>query len=244
MSAGVLRRGPFPSWLEMMIIITRGRGRCCQSAKWGTALAFLLLFVARPRRLVSAAPDSEVPQRLRVAGTGEILIRRPPVSGPKAAGNELAALSRRQGATISSVTAPFVLMIGSAAIEGQAACASDVEPLLPGMISELSLYPLGVLAKAKVQRVILCGDLAMNGDSMVGLASSENGLLLIDAALCRRTRARSIHREVFHMIDGGGAVPSPSALWLVPRPPTPGLRTRGSDRQLRVCRAAERLARP
>ncbi len=75
---------------------------------------------------------------------------------------------------------------------------------LPLLEAELNAYTAGMIEKSGLRRVVLCSGLAYNGQEVSGVPDFDRGRLYLevtgDPALKDFAR-RTIHHELFHMID-------------------------------------------
>src|SRR5205085_6844104 len=71
-------------------------------------------------------------------------------------------------------------------------------------MQEFNLYPVDLIRRAKLKRVVLCESLSFNGQPRGGLSDLEHDVLYLDLAYeasDKRHFRATIHHEIFHLID-------------------------------------------
>ena len=89
-------------------------------------------------------------------------------------------------------------------ITWEAADDFELEPYYPLLKSELLKYPKDIIHKSKIEKIILCKQLKLNGKEASGIAGFDHGTIYFDV-MCGSYdsgyQRRTIHHEVFNMID-------------------------------------------
>lgn len=89
-------------------------------------------------------------------------------------------------------------------VEGDLATPAVMERYVPLWIKEWSRYPAGIMAKAKVTKVVFCEKLSLNGQPRAAVPAFDLDTMYFDPALGAHSSSyqRSvIHHEFFHMMD-------------------------------------------
>lgn len=97
---------------------------------------------------------------------------------------------------------PVVSKIGR--IEGKAALKSDLDSYRTLLVEEWSRYPVELVAKTGLKRIILCQDLAYNGQKRTAIPDFIHDDLYLDVSRGRYNEGyvrMVIHHEYFHIID-------------------------------------------
>jgi hypothetical protein len=106
---------------------------------------------------------------------------------------------------IQVVTQPaFPIPYGKDLITGEIAEPSDVENYAALFIEEWSLYPVEMIRKTNLRRVILCKGLAFNGQLRTALPDYYHDDLLVDIIRGRENSVYTrqiLHHEFFHVVD-------------------------------------------
>lgn len=145
---------------------------------------WLLLLLAGVTNCVAAVAQD-------VAASAEIVTTR----------DELAAHFR---IGIEAQQPEFPVRIASGLITGAPAAAPDVQLFTPLLVAEFSRYPVELVQKTRLKRIVLCRDLAFAGQLRTALPDVEHDTLFLD--VCRGSdnptyQRKVIHHEYFHMID-------------------------------------------
>ena len=75
---------------------------------------------------------------------------------------------------------------------------------VPVLVSEFRVYPVQVIERMPLKRIVLCRDLNLDLQSRAGLAIPDEQTIVLDVAFGNRNEeyARlAFHHEIFHMID-------------------------------------------
>ena len=106
---------------------------------------------------------------------------------------------------IRRADAPFSDRVEWGWIRGEAAPADRVTEFAPLFARELALYPLSLVEKAQLERVVFCRDLSSSGVNAGGLADYLRGTIYLDVMgvqpLTMRYACAALHHEFFHLLD-------------------------------------------
>jgi hypothetical protein len=94
----------------------------------------------------------------------------------------------------------FELPLGHGVISGTSATTEQLEQATRWVREELGRYPTATLAGAQLRRVVLCGELREDRQTIPSLPN-YNRTLLLDAHAEESYLRRLIHHEIFHFID-------------------------------------------
>jgi len=94
----------------------------------------------------------------------------------------------------------FHLESGPAVLSGEPVSARDRDRALVTLAHELSRYPAGFLASARLRRLILCANFREDREPIPSLPN-YHGALLIDVDASAAYLRRLVHHEVFHFAD-------------------------------------------
>ena len=89
-------------------------------------------------------------------------------------------------------------------IRYEEASFSQVERYVLLLKSELLIYPDDIIKKAKIEKIILCRNLSMNGNKEAGVAGYDHGTIYVDVedgSDSPEYQKLNIHHEIFHMVD-------------------------------------------
>lgn len=89
-------------------------------------------------------------------------------------------------------------------IEGDAASGEAMERYAPLWIKEWSRYPSGLMAKAKVSKIVFAEKLSLNGQIRAAVPAFDLDAMYFDPALGAHSPGYQrgvIHHEFFHMMD-------------------------------------------
>ncbi len=119
---------------------------------------------------------------------------------PRALGD----LAARYGVSIEFEKPAFPVETAHGEIAGAAAAEDELAKYAPILIREWSLYPVSLVRKTKLKRIVLCRDLAFAGQKRTAVPDFENETLYLDVSRglhAERYVRKVIHHEFFHMID-------------------------------------------
>jgi hypothetical protein len=107
-------------------------------------------------------------------------------------------VARRYG--IEIVTKPKFPMNG---IRGEAPDVYHLENFAPLFAAEFSIYPVDLVRKCKLKKIILCRNLSSDGGNHGGLCDYNHGALFVTVGdITENQHSRmTIHHEFFHLID-------------------------------------------
>lgn len=89
-------------------------------------------------------------------------------------------------------------------VTGKPATEEGLKKYAPLFKKEWSLYPKSLMAKAKVIKIVVCRDLAVNGQLRAAVPAFEIDTMYYDAELgsyAPHYQRTVVHHEFFHMID-------------------------------------------
>jgi hypothetical protein len=118
-----------------------------------------------------------------------------PVGGPAA--SELADAC---GVELLTATEAFDLGAASGKVSAEPPSAAAVATFVPLLGRELGRYPGRFLPRCNLRRVLLCGRLSQEGQSIPSLPNVE-GTLLLDLTGDEAYVRHLVHHEVFHFFD-------------------------------------------
>ncbi len=98
----------------------------------------------------------------------------------------------------------FPVSITHGKIDGREAARKHVQSYLTILSAECNLYPVELVRKTKLKRIIFCADLSFAGQLRTALPDFENNDLYLDVERGRYSQMYTravIHHEYFHMID-------------------------------------------
>ncbi len=168
-------------------------------------------FVAGPSSL-----DQDLPQysgeRIAVHGipnnpfTCYAEVYRRPGSGqaPRVLDEEVAALADKYALRVVHVNTRFPVAIAHGDITGRDATAESLEKFQTILVPEWNLYPPSLIKATGLARIVLCEDLAFDGQPRTAIPDFEHHDLYFDVARGSYSPpyVRSvIHHEFFHVID-------------------------------------------
>lgn len=113
-------------------------------------------------------------------------------------------LADRYQLTIITSHPEFPMRTYHGLIEGREADPKYLESYLPIFASEWSLYPVELIRRTRLQRIILCTGLSFAGQARTAIPDFARNDLYIDVARGRHSEQytrKVIHHEFFHIID-------------------------------------------
>jgi hypothetical protein len=161
-----------------------------------------------PSRGFAVKQVSEFLRVLTVAFTlywtaGEANAQQPAASA--LTGEALAAeLSQRYGIALVYREENVTPLLAGKSIKGSVARKKDLESYLSILKQEWSLYPRELVEKTKLKRLILCSDLAWDGQQRTAIPDFGGDALYLDVSRGRGHDdyvRKVIHHEYFHIID-------------------------------------------
>jgi hypothetical protein len=149
------------------------------------------LVMVRSTRLAGA---SLVLLTLAVSGSGQ----------ERQVETRLAELGKRYGLVIVPSQPTFPVKTFHGAIDGKEASRDDIDSYAPILASEWNCYPVSLVKRSKLRRIILCRDLSFAGQPRTAIPDFEHDDLYLDVARGRYSEPyvrKVIHHEFFHVID-------------------------------------------
>jgi hypothetical protein len=116
----------------------------------------------------------------------------------------LASVAEHYNIKIINHTAPFSVKIFHGTIDGQPPDAERLQNYVPLFQSEFTIYPRALIEHALLKRVVLCEDLAFEGQRRSAVPDFEHDTLYLDVARGTHQpqyQRKVIHHEFFHIID-------------------------------------------
>jgi hypothetical protein len=116
----------------------------------------------------------------------------------------LAKIGQTYGIQIVATEPAFPVQCTYGTIAGHAAAAGEIERYVELFCGEFTLYPRALIERSRLQRIVLCKDLAFAGQLRAAIPDFEHDTLYLDVVRGRSEPLYSckvIHHEFFHMID-------------------------------------------
>jgi hypothetical protein len=126
------------------------------------------------------------------------------VPGPAA---EMAKIARAYKIELLRTDPGFpVESVWGGKIDGKAAGEAELKRFIRLFSQEFSLYPLDLVKRCKLKRIVFCKELTCRGrGELGGLTDCINGTIYLDVGLLSATtkhyQSRAIHHEMMHIID-------------------------------------------
>lgn len=117
---------------------------------------------------------------------------------------QLAEVAKSYSIEIVTDSPTFPVKLSDSDIQGKPAEKSALEAYVPTFVSEFSLYPKELIARAKLKRVVLCEGLALSGQLRAAVPDWEHDTLYLDVSRGRTSKLyqnRVLHHEFFHFLD-------------------------------------------
>ena len=117
---------------------------------------------------------------------------------------DLAALEKKFSIQVEVSEAAFELKTLYAPITGAAAPPEAVESYGPLLAQEFGLYPPELVKRVRLRRIVLCSQLAYDGQLRAAIPDFQHHTLFLDVARGAATplyQRRVIHHEFFHIVD-------------------------------------------
>jgi len=118
---------------------------------------------------------------------------------PGAANEDVRALSAL-GIEVLTAARSFQLESGDATLTGRPPTTHALAAALSPLRVELARYPRAFLERARLRRLVLCGELR-EGDQDIPSLPNYHGALLVDVGADAPFLRRILHHEVFHFAD-------------------------------------------
>jgi len=116
----------------------------------------------------------------------------------------LDALEKKYGLSVVCEAPRFPVVSKLGRIEGKPAQKSDLDSYGILLAEEWNRYPVELVAKTGLKRIILCQDLAYNGQKRTAIPDFIHDDLYLDVSRGRYNEGyvrKVIHHEYFHIID-------------------------------------------
>lgn len=133
-----------------------------------------------------------------------VMAGTPAFAQPKSSASDLAAVAKKYGLEIVTDKPKFPIKIRSGVIDGVAAAKTDADSYAGIFAAEWSLYPLELVKKTKLKKVVFCQDLSFAKQFRTAVPDFENDVLYLDVSRGRSDEQyvrKVIHHEFFHIID-------------------------------------------
>ncbi len=120
---------------------------------------------------------------------------------------DIAALGRKYGIKVELCSKDFsVRYFGSRSgrIAGKPPGKADVKAYTPIFLKEFDLYPVHLIRKSKLQRIVLCSGLNYSGQLRAAVPDLYRDVLYLDVARGNWSKLylrKVLHHEFFHIID-------------------------------------------
>lgn len=116
----------------------------------------------------------------------------------------LGELAARYGIEVVAVAPGFPVRATYGTIDGRAADGDSLERYAGLLAAEFGLYPVALVRRARLRRVVLCEDLAFAGQRRNAVPDWEHDTLYLDVgrgAYNPTYLRKVIHHEFFHLVD-------------------------------------------
>lgn len=127
-----------------------------------------------------------------------------PVKGEPKDGELLAKMAKACKIEIVTTNPTFPVKTTHGKIDGKVADEKDIQGYSALFVAEFGLYPPDLIKRAKLKRVVFCGELSFAGQRRNAVPDFENDTLYLDIVRgnANKTYLRKvIHHEFFHIID-------------------------------------------
>ncbi len=125
------------------------------------------------------------------------------IAEPNAA---LVAIAKAYEIEIVVANARFPVRTAHGRIDGGGVGNKALSPYTDLFVSEFQLYPTDIIKKAKLKRVVLCKELAFDGQARTAIPDFEHDTLYLDVergGYNKSYQRAVLHHEFFHIIDYG-----------------------------------------
>jgi Putative zinc-binding metallo-peptidase len=116
----------------------------------------------------------------------------------------LDSLSDKYALRIISQKPTFPIKSFHGLIEGKEATADKVNAFAPILTFEWNLYPVAMVQRTRLKRIVLCTDLSFAGQKRSAIPDFENDVLYLDVvrgSYSEQYVRKVIHHEYYHIID-------------------------------------------
>lgn len=156
----------------------------------------------------NALPPSRSPMHYRLATIVVMLLLQP---APSLADEETAdfaaelkGLAERYRISIDFTELDFPVKTTHGLIAGETAEAAQVEKYSKLLLRELGLYPVELVEKTRLKRIVLCRELSFAGQRRTAIPDFEHDVLYLDVARTSNKRFyldKVFHHEFYHIVD-------------------------------------------
>jgi len=126
----------------------------------------------------------------------------PPVAGSQ--DKDLEEVARQYQIEMITTDVGYPVKTYHGPIAGRAAEEKALQVYIPLFVPEFTLYPPELVKRSGLKRVVLCGDLAFDGQRRNAIPDYEHDTLYLDVArgaYDKNYLRKVIHHEFFHVID-------------------------------------------
>lgn len=123
---------------------------------------------------------------------------------PEAIAARLDPLSKRYEMAIAWSDVEFPVRTQHGLITGESATVEQLANYVPLLTAELGLYPPELVARTKLQRIVLCRELSFAGQRRTAVPDFEHDVLYLDVARASNKAFylnKVFHHEFFHIVD-------------------------------------------
>ncbi|MBI3862539.1 MAG: hypothetical protein HY290_11665 [Planctomycetia bacterium] len=128
----------------------------------------------------------------------------PGATGSSPAADLVAELSQKYSLELVLADPQFPVRTFHGPITGRPAPQAEKQSFLPIFIAEWNLYPVELIKATRLRRIILCEELAFQGQRRFSIPDFEHDDLYFDVVRGRHSESyvrKCIHHEFFHIID-------------------------------------------
>lgn len=116
----------------------------------------------------------------------------------------LASIEAHYGLEIVTTAPVFPVSVNGGEIAGAAATPAEIETYSALFAAEFSRYPRGLIEKARLRRIVLCGELSFGGQLRGAVPDFEHDTLYLDVrrgASNQEYQRLVLHHDFFHLLD-------------------------------------------
>jgi hypothetical protein len=127
-----------------------------------------------------------------------------PAADPPASLSVLSTLSEKYGLQVLTQKSELPATFNHGPIEGQEAAADEVASYAPILSFEWNLYPVDLIKRTRLKRIVLCKDLSYAKQKRTAIPDFGNDTLYLDVVRGRTNDLyvrEVIHHEYYHLID-------------------------------------------
>ncbi len=118
--------------------------------------------------------------------------------------DSLDSLASHYSIKVEVVTQAYLWQGEGYKVVSDAVPATDLARYTPLFVKEWSLYPVSLMAKARVRRIVIGSNIRMDGQPRAAVPASDDDTLYYDATLGAKVphyQRIVLHHEFFHLID-------------------------------------------